>query len=85
MSVSIDLSNTEKLDILLDERHTVKERIESFLLKNVEIFPTFTIDSFIPETNKKLDITISHSTMFELVKSARLINLKLKELGYENV
>ena len=85
MSVSIDLSNTEKLDILLDERHTVKVRIESFLLQNVEIFPNFTVDSFIPETSEKLGITLSHLTMFELVKSARIINLKLKELGYENV
>lgn len=85
MSVAIDLSNTEKLDILLDERHRAKVRIESFLLENIEIFPNFTIDSFIPETNEKLHTSLSHLTMFDFVKSARLINLKLKELGYENV
>lgn len=85
MTITSSLSNTEKLDILLDERHATKVRIENFLLENIEIFPTFTIDSFIPETNEQIQIAKHHSTMFELVKSARLINLKLKELGYENV
>ena len=85
MTITSSLSNTEKLDILLDQRHTTKVRIENFLLENIEIFPQFTIDSFIPETNEELHISLSHQTMFDLVKSARLINLKLKELGYENV
>lgn len=85
MNITSSLSNSEKLDILLDERFTTNLRIENFFLENVEIFPTFTVDSFIPETNVKLHITLSHLTMFDLVKSARLINLKLKELGYENV
>ena len=85
MTITSSLSNTEKLDILLEERHATKVRIENFLLENIEIFPTFTIDSFIPETNEKLHITLNHLTMFDLVKSARIINSKLKELGYKNV
>lgn len=85
MNIASSLSNSEKLDILLDERFTTNLRIEKFLLENIEIFPTFTIDSFIPETNEKLHITLSHLTMFDLVKSARIINSKLKELGYKNV
>lgn len=85
MTITSSLSNTEKLEILLDQRHTTKVRIENFHLENIEIFPQFTIDSFIPETNEKLHIALSHQTMFDLVKSARLINAKLKELGYENV
>ena len=85
MNIASSLSNSEKLDILLDERFTTNLRIEKFLLENIEIFPTFTIDSFIPETNEKLDITLNHLTMFDLVKSARIINSKLKELGYKNV
>lgn len=85
MNIASSLSSTEKLDILLEQRHTTKVRIENFLLENIEIFPTFTIDSFIPETNEQIQIAKHHNTMFELVKSARLINAKLKELGYENV
>lgn len=85
MTIISSLSNTEKLALLLEERKIKQVRIEEFLLENVEIFPTFTIDSFIPETNEKLHMALSHLTMFDLVKSARLINLKLKELGYENV
>lgn len=85
MNIASSLSNSEKLDILLDERFTTNLRIEKFLLENIEIFPTFTIDSFIPETNEKLHITLNHLTMFDLVKSARIINSKLKELGYKNV
>lgn len=79
------LSKQNKLNLIITEKQRAKHRIDEMLAANVDIFTTFTIESFIPETKSELHITKLHNTMNESVKVYKLANQKLEELGYKNV
>jgi len=81
------ISRKEKLDILTDERFTATERALALASSNQDVFPvdSFTINSFIPELKPELHISLMHKTMSNLTEAIKLINLKLKELGYKDV
>jgi hypothetical protein len=81
------ISRKEKLDILTDERFTALERALLLANNNKDIFPvdSFTVYSFIPEIKPELHISLMHKTMNNLVSTIKLVDSKLKELGYQDV
>lgn len=85
MIIGDSLSNEEKVDISLEVRHRVESRINLLVENNSEYFPTFTINSFIPEQNEGSPIYKLHRTCHLLIQALNLINKKLEKLGYQNV
>lgn len=81
------ISRKEKLDILTDERFIANNRVLLLLNGNKDVFPadSFTVYSFIPETKQELHISLLHKTMNNLVNTIKLVDSKLKELGYKDV
>ena len=85
MIIGDSLSNEEKLFIALEIRHKMEYRIGLLVSDNSEYFPTFSINSFIPEQNETSPIYRIHNTCHSLIQAVKLINNKLEKLGYQNV